>query len=407
MAGFGSRLKELREGRGLTQGAVANSLGLARASISQWEGDRHLPSSENVSKLDQLYGAMGSLVAESEKIRSGVDVTSPRRVRSLDEVFGKVADALVAALRTKDGVTGWSHNLIEDRPTPLSSAYAIRTLQLLDDARVDLYAVGEAILGRRNEGGTWSNRLAVASRPEVTATILATLARMGLLKDIPESVELLRLSPDSPVRSRPYILEVMLESVLHIQPDHPLVEELVEALLAVRMPLDGALLWAAKKVPRPELAEPSLPHTARAVAVLRAVGSDDPAVQDAVATAVDWMVHRTQDDDGVTEKLDPAPDIAGASIVLNHFSAPWCVRAFLGLDQVPAHRLAHSIDVIWENFDAGRENLWCWRSDVTFPSWMTLDAVAALRAASFAAFNVPLPSEPENDLAYAPHEGDV
>lgn len=410
MAGLGIRLRELRKGRGLTQDAVAKELGIARASIAQWEGDRHLPSAENIIRLDQLYAAMGALIARSDEIRSGAEGPSLLRNQSLGEVFGKVADALVGALRIVEHPTagpfiGWSHDLVAKRPTPLSSAYVIRALQLLDDARVDLHAVGESILRRRNKDGTWSNRKALRSRPEATAAILATLGRMGLLTDIPGSLVQLRRGLDDYARSRPYVLEVMLESVLHIQPNHSLVEELVEALLAARMRLDGGLLWAVNAATRPDLAEPSLPHTARAVAVLRSVNSTDPRVHDAVVAAVDWMVNRTQDDDGTTENLDPAPDIPGTSIVLNHFSAPWCVRAFLGLDQVPAHRLAQSIDVIWQNFDGARENLWCWRSDVTFPSWMTLDAVAALRAAAFTAF--PTPLAPENDLAHAPHEGDV
>jgi transcriptional regulator with XRE-family HTH domain len=390
VAGLGARLKELRKGRGLTQDAVARELGLARASIAQWEGDRHLPSFENVTRLDQLYGAMGALVARSEELRSGGEGAPLVRNRTLNEVFDGVADALVKALRTDGPVIGWSHNLVGNRPTPLSSAYVIRTLQLLDDARVDLHAVGETILKRRNEYGTWSNRKALTSRPETTATILATLARMGMLTDVPGAVAQLRGGLDGYARSRPYVLQVMLESVLHIRPGHSLVEELVEALLAARTSFDDGLLWATNAATRADLAQPSLPHTARAVAVLRAVGSGDPAVEDAVTTAVDGMVNRTQDDDGTTETLDPAPDVPGAAIVLNHFAAPWCVRAFLGLDQVPAHRMAHSLDVIWKNFDGAEERLWCWRSDVTFPSWMTLDAVAALRAASFASFSTPL-----------------
>ncbi len=77
-----------------------------------------------------------------------------------------------------------------------------------------------------------------------------------------------------------------------------------------------------------------------------------------------------------------------------------------GREEVPPYRLARSVGVIWDNFDSATENLWCWRSDVTFPSWMTLDAVSALRSLAIAAYPALVPPKQENDLAPAPHEGE-
>lgn len=408
---LGARLKELRQARRLTQDAVANAVGINRASIAQWEGDRHLPSPENVRKLDELYDAMGELAALAHEVRSG-HAGAAVRSRNLDYVFGTVADALVAALRTDKGAIGWSHNLVDERPAPvvrptaLSSAFVVRTLQLLDDARVDLHAVGEWILSSRLADGTWSHRPGLKSRPEATATILAALARMGMLADVPAAVRQLQVSVGDFSRSRPYVLTVVLEAVLNIEPGHPFVEELVDVLLAARTRHDGKLVWATKVDARTDLIQPSLPNTARAVAILRAVHSSRPAVVQAIDEGIDWIVGRTLPDDGVDEDLEPDPDKPSEIIRIHHFSAPWVARALIGREDVPPHRLARSVSTVWENFDSARENLWCWRSDVTFPSWMTLDAVFALRAAAHAAFPTPLPPKQENDLASAPHDGE-
>ena len=52
---FGLRLKELREKRGLTQADVARRLGLTRVTVSGYECNTTLPSTEQLINLALLY----------------------------------------------------------------------------------------------------------------------------------------------------------------------------------------------------------------------------------------------------------------------------------------------------------------------------------------------------------------
>lgn len=394
---LGPELKARREALGLTQKAVSERLGVQRASLAQWEGDRHLPSDNHIRALDDAYGARGELVALAAAARNG-STRAPVRRRLVDDVFRDVADALVDALVLgTDGIPlGWSHDLPTRRPTPLSTAFVIRTLQLLDDARVDLHAVGSALVKRRGEGG-WTNRSVLDGRPEVTAVVLAALARLGLLDDIDAALRQLELGIDEFARARPYILAAVLDSLVAIRPDAPLTGRLVRALLDARKPVGDLLLWPANADAPDDLVEPSLAHTARAAAVLRAAGDTGAEVDDAVAMAVSWMVARNKDDDGMTEILQPAPGQPAADIFVHHFTAAWCVRAMAGVDGVPPHRLQGALDILWDCY-ARDHRLWVWRLDGKFPSWMTHDAVAALRAAALSTFPTPLPLTTEINI---------
>ena len=51
-----SKFKECRERKGLSQKYVAVTLGVSPPAISQWEKGVTFPSSENLSKLAELYG---------------------------------------------------------------------------------------------------------------------------------------------------------------------------------------------------------------------------------------------------------------------------------------------------------------------------------------------------------------
>lgn len=53
---FGLRLRALRQAHGLSQQAVADTLGQARSSISHYEDSLFLPSANTLCKLADLYG---------------------------------------------------------------------------------------------------------------------------------------------------------------------------------------------------------------------------------------------------------------------------------------------------------------------------------------------------------------
>lgn len=50
------RLMELRMKNGLTQGQVADAVGVSRQSISKWELGEAVPGTEKMKKLGELYG---------------------------------------------------------------------------------------------------------------------------------------------------------------------------------------------------------------------------------------------------------------------------------------------------------------------------------------------------------------
>jgi len=61
-----ARLREAREMTGLTQGQVAEMLGLHRPSISEAEAGRRRVSAEELSHLAEIYGVRLSWLAGSE-----------------------------------------------------------------------------------------------------------------------------------------------------------------------------------------------------------------------------------------------------------------------------------------------------------------------------------------------------
>jgi transcriptional regulator with XRE-family HTH domain len=406
---LGSELQAHRKKRGLTQKAVSEMLGVQRPTLAQWETDKHLPSPEHIHRLDEIYGARGALVALAQAVRTGDEPAAPpQRHESVADVFRHVADALVALISpgTDGARPGWAHNLVARTPTtPLSTAFVIRTLQMVDDAQVDLHALGRALVARKGDGG-WTNRSVLDGSPEVTAVVLAALARLGLLSDVDGSIEQLERGIDNFALSRPYILAVVLEALLAIRPDAPLVGRLVDALLDARKPDGDRLVWPANAAAPAGLVEPSPAHTARAAAVLRLALPyvQRPGLDDAVTAAVDWIVERKLADHGVSELLEPVPGVKAADITINHFTAAWCVRALAGADGVPARRLQDALDILWSCYSP-EHRLWVWRSDGKFPSWMTHDAVAALRAVALTGVSTPVILTPETSSDS--HPGDT
>jgi transcriptional regulator with XRE-family HTH domain len=398
---LGLELRERRKAAGLTQGAAADRLGVARATLTQWEGDRHRPKPEHLSKLDDLYGARGELIKLAESGRRDDGAPEPGGRLFLADVFRNVADALVDALVVVDGrPRGWSRNLTDRRPTPLSTAFVVRTLQLLDEARVDLHALAEFFEDSASPAG-WSYSSGGRSRPrpEVTAVLHAARSRLGRLTDVEDALSQLEAGLDRFALSRPYAVAVVLESVLAMRPDAALAGQLVRHLLDARKPYADRLLWTMDASAAPELMVPSQAHTARATAVLRLARSsgDYPGVDDAIDMAVDWMTSLQKGDDSLIEVLPSTTEDRAPGIPIHHFTAAWTIRAIAGIEGVPATRLQSALDVLWDSYSPAA-SLWVWRDDGTLPSWMTLDAVSALRLMAEVSFATPI-------LA-SPHSGD-
>ena len=375
-ASLGAELRRFREAAGLSQRAVATELGVQRPTLSQWETDKHKPSVEHLARLDDLYGAEGGLAGYRE--------VGAKRLSYL-ELSRRVSDALIARLIRDDAGAplGWSHDLSGGSPTPLSTAFVLRTLQMLDQtARVDVHAIAGR-LAQRHENGGWSNRPGRV-KPEANAVVLTAMAMLGHVANLDDELTRLENSLDDFARTRPYIIAAALECVLAIRPDSPIADRLTEALLAARTDFPAGRLWAQDAAADPEIVEPSLAHTARAISVLRQVRSETnrAEVDDAVESALPWIIEGGSGpgngDSGVTELLRSDPADRRADVVVNHFTATWTLRAMAGIDNVPHARRETALDVIWDCYT--EHGLWAWRADGTLRSWTTYDAVGALQA---------------------------
>ena len=97
---------------------------------------------------------------------------------------------------------------------------------------------------------------------------------------------------------------------------------------------------------------PSVPHTARAVTVLR----DAPAGMcgDAVTSAEQWIAE-TDDMNGVSETDSPRrwARISPEELTIHHFTSAWVTRALAGGDVPDRYRLAKRARHVWARYDRG------------------------------------------------------
>jgi len=90
---FGWRLAKLLKTKRITQASVAKSLGIQRASVSDWIHGRSRPSAGNLSRLASLTGETeASLLG----VHPGRENASQRRVERLEKHLGAARLDLLA-----------------------------------------------------------------------------------------------------------------------------------------------------------------------------------------------------------------------------------------------------------------------------------------------------------------------
>jgi len=88
---LGSRVKELREGRGWSQRALAQELRVSKSMVAKYEGGVHTPPVNLLVRLAGLFGVtVDSLL--------GRDVRDPRLVRCLVKIQGMDEGSRVAVV---------------------------------------------------------------------------------------------------------------------------------------------------------------------------------------------------------------------------------------------------------------------------------------------------------------------
>ena len=89
---IGSRLRDARTGRNLTQEAVAEALGVSRQTISNWENNRSYPDILRVVALSDLYSiSLDALLKEDKNMLTHLEestnvVQSKRKLSRVLEI---------------------------------------------------------------------------------------------------------------------------------------------------------------------------------------------------------------------------------------------------------------------------------------------------------------------------------
>ena len=67
---FPTRLRELRYKKGISQQALANTLGLAKSTVGYWENGDSLPDAQSLSALAELYGVSADYMLGRSDVKS-------------------------------------------------------------------------------------------------------------------------------------------------------------------------------------------------------------------------------------------------------------------------------------------------------------------------------------------------
>ena len=392
---FGPALRAARERRGLTQADVAARLGVKRETISHWEGGKHLPRPRQSAHLDEVLESDGALRALIDQAR---EAPAPAAVTTSQEtvlsVLRRVQQAVESYLQTDEHgrPLGWCHNLQQVLPpTPLSTAYGIRVLVMLDRTSITrLGGLAERLHSEASAEGGWATRSQTSPSAEATAAVIDALACIDSGTDVASYLDLLELMVDDIVRQRPAILALVLDTMLELRPDSRIVGRLLSDLLALRQPSGrgGRLLWSQKNEPGLASPDPSTYHTARACTVLKTavLRKGVPAelagqVDEALATGIAWLLgrrsleHTSEEVDRVASRRKPE------TVNFRHFSASWILRALVLCDVPASHpALSAALGRVWDEFDE-EHSLWRWPNG-DLPIWMSLDGCAALHLAA-------------------------
>jgi len=323
-------------------------------------------------------------------LRTVPDLSAMTLLQTFQDVARALRDCLA---RDADGrPAGWPRDLRElpREATAISTAYGIRTMLLLEDGlAADLAPVAASLRKMAVPAGGYASYEQAQPRPEMTAVVLNALRRIAVTDNLDaHSAQMERALGDFE-KFRPLILTTVLETSLLLKPGTKLVETLVDSLLAARWTYGNRLLWPEKAEPSLIDPSPSVAHTARAVRVLASAQAIRPSdrVQEAMEQAVAWLIDQRDLHNAyeVTERLvNGKPE----QVHVRHFTAAWVVKALVSAGVPTAHpAVSKAVAEIWSSY-GGAKALWVWDNG-DLPTWMTFDAIEALRLA-----NLALPAQP-------------
>jgi hypothetical protein len=329
---------------------------------------------------------------EGESDRSAGPMPPPlvrSQARLLSDEFRHIADAMRDALVAEGDACGWPHDLRKgSKPaTALSTSYGLRAMLLIEDSLApDLKPAVRFLRQHASPQGEYQARAQAKPRPEVTATVLATLHRIDGTADFKKPLAAVKRQLGKFEKTRPFVLTCLLEASVQLGLDAELTQTLSQDLLAARRPYDGIWLWPEKA--EEGLVDPaaSIVHTARAVRALTMAGvaASSPTlaaeVREAVGQAAAWLAI-PQDLTNVSEIIDRQLPGHVEQVYVRHFTAAWVVKALVSAGLPASHpSVSTAAARLWADYNPDVA-LFSW-SNGDLPVWMTLDAVDALRLAA-------------------------
>jgi len=404
---FGVELTKTLRTRRRTVEQAATKLAVPATEVARWAAGEELPSESKARLLDEYLTARGTIQNLAIELQSRLDrpplvpVPPPNpSAPTLFQTFQRVAKALRGCLiRDADNAPmGWPRDLRElsGKATPMSTAYGIKTLLLLEDGlAADLTPVVESLRKMALPGGGFAGVEQSGARPEVTAAVLNALRRISATEDFDAHIAPMEKALGEFEKCRPFILTTMLETSLLLKPGTKLMEMLIDSLLAARRPYGNLLLWPEKAEPLLIDPAPSVAHTARAVRVLANVQAVQPSdqVQAALEQAVAWLSEQP-DLHNAYEVIERPVDGSLESVHIRHFTAAWVVKALVSAGVPASHpSVSNAVAHIWSSYGGDTAALWAWDNG-DLPIWMTYDAVEALRLA-----NLAVPARPSRSQA--------
>jgi hypothetical protein len=409
---FGAELRKTLVSRRLTAQKVARQLEVPDSVMTGWLDGSDLPSEVDARSLDERLTARGAILKlalelRTQPVRAGGAAPGIGQVTAystgepagtLGAVFQRVAAALRGCLIKADDGTplGWPHDLrqLSSRPpTPVSTAYGLRAMLLLEgDLAPDMVPVVENLRKMAADRGMMAAKrtdppppaeIIAQVPPESIALVTDTFHRVDGMAAFAAQVAAMRDGLGDFEKSRPFILTTMLEASLRLQGTSELTSLLVESLLKARRQYGALLLWPEKSEALLIDPAPSLAHTARAVRVLANFqrANPDEQLRDAVEQGVTWLLEQRQ----FQISSDAVDRLVGNQVQFDytrHFTAAWVVKALISAGVPATHpTVSSAISQVWDSYAGDTAALWKWRNG-DLPVWMTFDAIAALRLAS-------------------------
>jgi transcriptional regulator with XRE-family HTH domain len=395
----GTHIAERRKALGLSQGDLAEALGVTRTVVSRWETGAQRPTADQLEDLARVLdddGQLASLARYDEGDRPPVFDTPVR----VGDLCRRIGDALITYLSTDvagpggEPGYGWRHDIDDPTqpPSALSTAYGLRAVALAGslDHRVSLPRVRETIRQLElSTGGYTARELGSVARPEITAVVAGVLHEVGedgaFVADMVAQVvdQLGHRAPHSEL-ARPYVLATSLVELSRLPLGDVVGRGLVESLVDISQ-VDGGTRGWPFVVRAPGIAPRSLStvHTAMAVCAIAAWAHrlDDRVLGDVARTGLTWL-ERHADLDLDDEHLGTETRDGGIQLIpVRHFTPAWVVQAAQAAGANPTNPLMSRAMREVLRFFLSDLAVWRWpHSGGAYPVWMTHHGVAALKA---------------------------